>query len=158
MIDAERFWARVDKSGEYWNWTGCSNTTGGYGIFWFNGTDRRAHRYSYIIHHPLTIVLLEHPDICVCHKCDNPRCVNPAHLFLGTMADNMMDKTAKGRNNSPKQKGEKNGNSKLTEDDVREIRKRYAEGGITQQQLGLEYGLHNSKISSIINRKSWKHI
>ena len=158
MIDAERFWARVDKSGECWNWTGCSNTTGGYGIFWFNGTDRRAHRYSYIIHHPLTIDLLEHPDICVCHKCDNPRCVNPAHLFLGTMADNMMDKTAKGRNNSPKQKGEKNGNSKLTEDDVREIRKRYAEGGITQQQLGLEYGRHNAKISSIINRKSWKHI
>ena len=158
MIDAERFWARVDKSGECWNWTGCSNTTGGYGIFWFNGTDRRAHRYSYIIHHPLTIDLLEHPDICVCHKCDNPRCVNPAHLFLGTMADNMMDKTAKGRNNSPKQKGEKNGNSKLTEDDVREIRTRYANGNLLQQQLALEYGVSRKAIGNVIRRKTWKHI
>jgi len=153
MCDAERFWAKVDKECECWNWTGCLRR--GYGIFWFNGTDRRAHRYSYIIHHPLTFDLLEHPDICVCHKCDNPKCVNPAHLFLGSNADNMDDKMEKGR--SADKKGEKNGRAILTETQVREIRSRYL-AGISRRQLEIEYGIKKTTIYKIISRKSWKHL
>jgi len=115
-----------------------------------------AHRLSYIIHHPLTIDLMEHPDICVCHRCDNPKCVNPAHLFLGSQQDNHRDMVSKGR--IADKRGEKHHLVKLTEDDVREIRTRYANGGITQQQLALEYGMNNSTLNRIILRKRWKHI
>jgi len=155
MDDAERFWAKVDKSGECWNWTGYFDTSG-YGQISMSGNAVLAHRYSYIIHHPLTINLREHPEICVCHKCDNRKCVNPAHLFLGSVTDNNRDREAKGRGNQPK--GEKQPASKLTEQQVREIRIKYANGGLNQRQLALEYGVHFGTISKIILRKNWKHI
>jgi hypothetical protein len=158
MDDAERFWAKVDKSGECWEWTGYLNPTE-YGQIKWNGKAVASHRYSYVLHHPLTIDLLEgHREIFVCHRCDNPRCVNPAHLFLGSCADNNKDRAAKGRNNSPKQKGEKNGNSKLTETQVREIRNKYANGGISYQQLAIEYGVDKSSIGLIIRRETWSHL
>ncbi len=158
MIVAERFWKKVDKSGECWEWIGQLNMNG-YGEFWLNGKIVKAHRYSYILHHPLTINLWEHREICVCHKCDNPRCVNPAHLFLGSKADNSKDMVAKGRCRSGGNvRGEINGNSKLTETQVREIRSRYAEGGITQEDLGIEYGVSRGAIDHIINRRTWSHI
>jgi hypothetical protein len=157
MDDAERFWAKVDKSGECWEWSGYFNR-GGYGRFWLNRKNVSPHRYSYILHHPLTIDLLEHREICVCHRCDNPKCVNPAHLFLGSQGDNMRDRETKGRANRTIEKGEKHPASKLTETQVREIRGRYANGGITQQTLGIEYGVSKATIGYIINRKSWSHI
>jgi hypothetical protein len=156
MENAERFWSKVDKSGECWEWT-AGLITGGYGQFVLNGKTVLAHRYSYVLNHPLTIDLLEgHREICVCHRCDNPKCVNPAHLFLGSNADNMKDKMAKGRGKQPK--GEKQALSKLTETQVREIRNKYANGGITQQQLALEYGVNKSNINKLIRRKRWFHI
>jgi hypothetical protein len=154
MIDAERFWSRVNKTDGCWEWTGC--IVNRYGQFYLNGKGVKAHRYSYIIHHPITIDLWEHREICVCHRCDNPKCVNPAHLFLGSNADNMKDKMAKGRGKQPK--GEKQALSKLTETQVREIRNKYANGGITQQQLALEYGVNKSNINKLIRRKRWFHI
>jgi hypothetical protein len=155
MIGVERFWAKVDKSGECWEWTAGLNNTGGYGVFHLNlGKPVLAHRYSYIIHHPLTNDLWEHREICVCHRCDNPKCVNPAHLFLGSRSDNMKDMVMKGRGLT----GEKNGHSKLTEAQVREIRGRWSAGGIKKKQLALEYGVKHQVVSKIILRKSWKHI
>jgi hypothetical protein len=160
MLIAERFWAKVDKTGECWEWTG-SVSRDGYGNFALNATrlNRKvvlAHRLSYVLHHPLTIELLDHPTICVCHRCDNPRCVNPSHLFLGTMADNVKDRETKGRGNQAK--GEKNRHAKLTETQVREIRGLWLDGGITQLELSNKYGILKPTINKIIRRKYWKHI
>ena len=155
MNDVERFWTKVDKSGECWEWT-ANLYSNGYGQFYLNGTMVLSHRLSYVMNHPLTIDLWKHREIFVCHRCDNPRCVNPAHLFLGTHTDNMRDREAKGRANRPK--GEEQSQSKLTETQVREIRIKYATGGISYQQLALEYGVSFGGVGHIIQRRSWKHI
>ena len=153
MDEAERFWSKVNKTDGCWEWTG-SLDRGGYGTF-RDGTLVRAHRYSYVLHHPLTIDLWEHPKMCVCHRCDNRKCVNPSHLFLGSYADNNKDMMTKGRGN--KAKGEKQ-NAKLTEAQVREIRIKYANGGIIHQQLALEYEVSKSVIGCIIRRENWSHL
>ena len=152
----ERFWSKVNKKENgCWEWTaGCVN--GSYGHYRYEGKKILAHRYSFMMHHPLTIDLREHPKILVCHTCDNPKCVNPAHLWLGTNADNVRDRDAKGRNNQAK--GEKNGMTKLTEQEVREIREKYAKGNIFQKELADEYGVRQSTIGFIITHKSWKHL
>jgi hypothetical protein len=154
MIGAERFWAKVDKSGECWEWTGALEN--GYGLFWLN-RKTKAHRLSYVLNHPLSIDLLSgHREISVCHRCDNRKCVNPSHLFLGSKADNNKDRANKGR--SADRKGEKHNLAKLTETQVREIRGRWLSGGITQVELGIEYGISDSTINKIILRKTWKHL
>lgn len=85
-----RFWAKVDKTGDCWVWTAATNPKG-YGQFYVEGM-RLAHRVSWILAHgPIP------DDLCVLHRCDHPPCVNPAHLFLGTYADNNHDRDAKGR-------------------------------------------------------------
>ena len=87
----ERFWAKVDKSGDCWLWT-ASKTKEGYGYFRFDGAMRKAHRMSWLLTNG------EIPEgMLVCHTCDNPSCVNPKHLWLGTNRDNMDDMNAKGR-------------------------------------------------------------
>lgn len=147
MDDAERFWVRVNKTEGCWEWT--RGTSDGYGKFILNGKSVSAHRLSYVWHHPLTIDLWEHREICVCHTCDNRKCVNPAHLFIGTNADNTKDMMMKGR---------RVGNVKLTEAQVREIREKYANCYISYQQLALEYGVNYHNIYFIITRRLWKHI
>ena len=162
MNSVERFWAKVDKSGECWEWTGGldNHGYGGFGLVAtrLNKKIVKSHRLSYVLHHPLTIDLLEHPDICVCHRCDNPKCVNPSHLFLGSQGDNARDRDMKGRGKPPRVKGEINGNSKLTEEQVREIRGRYAKGNITQKALSDEYDVNITAINKIVRRLIWKHI
>ena len=101
-----------------------------------------AHQLSYIWHHgPIG------HDKQVCHTCDNPTCINPAHLFLGSNQDNMTDKVIKGRQIV-----------KLTETQVLEIRSRYATGSFTQAELAPDYDVSEEAIRCVVNRKSWRHI
>lgn len=90
----ERFWAKVDKSGECWLWTGAKNNKG-YGQIGLPGRgtgSMLAHRYSFLLHYgPI------HVSLFICHKCDTPLCVRPDHLFAGTSRDNVRDMVTKGR-------------------------------------------------------------
>ena len=89
----ENFWAKVDRSGDCWIWTAAKNQKG-YGFFWPVGSKRwiGAHRYSFFIEHGQ---FDQHKQVC--HRCDNPSCVRPSHLFLGTVRDNAIDASKKGR-------------------------------------------------------------
>jgi len=146
----ERFWDRVDCSGgpdACWPWT--AGTIKGYGTFYINNKPQYAHRFSYeLIHGPIP------DDLCACHKCDNPPCCNPAHIFLGTLADNIYDAARKKR----MARGERNSHSKLTKADVRQIRADYAAGLASGKALAKKYGMHDTTIYDVINRKSWKHV
>ena len=145
----KRFWSRVNKETECWNWTGYF-VGNQYGRIKLNGKVHRAHRMSWIIHNG------DIPDgMCILHKCDNPSCVNPDHLFLGTRADNMADMDAKGRRANFK--GANNGNSKLTEAKVREIRM-WSELGYLQKRIATAYGVSKVNVSAIKHRRSWKHV
>lgn len=95
MTTEDRFWKKVNKTDSCWVWTAC--TCGdGYGFFSNTGGEERAHRFSYELHYGKIPI-----GMYVCHKCDNPLCVNPEHLFLGTHADNMQDKKNKDRTYKP---------------------------------------------------------
>ena len=138
----ERFWERVNQTKGCWLWTGCRYVTG-YGAVRVRGHDYKTHRFSWELHYgPIPI------GMCVLHHCDVPLCVRPDHLFLGTPADNTHDMLVKGRH----------GVSALTTNQVQDIRQRYATGGITQEQLGKEYGCGAWTISKIIHRRRWNHV
>lgn len=145
----DRFYSkfRFEPSTECWIWT-AGKHDGVYGGFQFE-VWTYAHRASWMIHKGAI------PDgLLICHKCDNPLCVNPDHLFLGTDQDNTLDCMSKGR--YVVMKGESNGVSKLTEAQVREIRK--LAGTVPQVKLGLMYNVNPATISSVIRRINWKHI
>lgn len=146
----DRFFPRVAKSAECWNWqSGTDND--GYGLFMgevLGVTFKRAHRFSWAYHNNQII-----PDsMTVMHSCDNPRCVNPSHLSLGTQCENQKDKWRKGRGWT--HKGTSHWSTNLTEDQVREIRSSTE----TQKSLGERFGMKQSSISAIVRRKSWRHI
>lgn len=148
-----RFWQYVNKTDACWLWTGTKMPFGHGQII--DGPKSRggklvlAHRVSWEMHHG------EIPDgLCVCHRCDVPACVRPNHLFLGTHADNMQDCASKSRNHH----GESHFFAKMTPDLVREIRTRYANGGISQSTLAKEYGLFQTTVSELIRHKTWKHV
>ena len=143
------FWAKVEfRANGCWEWT-AAKMRGGYGCLRssVNGTlTFAAHRHSYMLAHgPIP------PGLMVCHHCDNPPCVNPAHLFLGTPAENSQDARAKGRTATQ----EANGQSKLVRAQVDAIRSRYAAGGVSTWKLAREYGVSQKNIRKIINRETW---
>ena len=143
-----RFWAKVNKTDDCWVWTARRNSKG-YGAFRFNRTIWIAHRFSWAIHNGSI------PDgLCVLHKCDNPPCVNPSHLRLGSIADNSADMVSRNRSLV----GETNHKAKVTASQVIEIRRLYAAGEATQQKLADMHGVHCSQIGNIVRRVSWKHI
>jgi len=145
MTAEERFWRYVDCGMDCWLWLAYKDPNG-YGKFKYQGTYKLAHRVSYIIHYG------EIPEgMCVLHKCDNPSCVNPLHLFLGTMQDNVNDMIDKGRCCS----GEKHPNSKRTQQQIDNIRLIYSNGGISQKSLGDMFGVSSRSISNIVNNKTW---
>lgn len=153
----KNYWAKVDVKGEddCWNWTACRDR-GGYGGFKYANRMSKAHRVSAYLAGLIPNIKSQSDNDLVLHKCDNPACQNPKHLFIGTHIDNSDDKIKKGR--QAKLNGVENGRSKLTEEDVLEVRRLYAQGGIYQKELGLVYGVCNQRISRIVNRKCWAHI
>ena len=151
--DADIFWQKVEKKNENecWEWLG-TKTPRGYGHFWLNGKKIYAHRSSWYLHNGKIPA-----GMCICHHCDNPSCVNPAHLFLGTQRDNALDAMKKNRLVFPL--GEDNGKSKLTEKDVLAIRAEYQPRGKNNQRvLAKKYGVCRMNISHVVNREIWKHI
>lgn len=122
----ERFWPKVDKRGpnECWPWL-ASNDQHGYGAFWTGEYLTKAHRFSYSLANGSI------PDgIDILHRCDNPSCCNPDHLFAGTAKDNVDDMISKGRESKPPRNrvdGERNGHAQYTDAQVRQFRKEFAE-------------------------------
>lgn len=151
--DADRFWSKVDKSDGCWLWRGALFSNG-YGQVSRTGGGIGAHRVSWFLAYgPI-------PDgLFVCHRCDNPPCVNPDHLFLGTAKDNRLDMMSKGKTTRPSQpvRGEMHFWAKLTEDDVRSIRD-LAAIGQTQRAIAGQFHIAPSRVCDIVNRRSWAHV
>ena len=148
--EIRRFKSRVIDTGGCHEWSGYRNPKG-YGLLKLRGIVVMAHRVSYRHHYD------EIPDgLQVCHKCDNPSCVNPDHLFLGTNLENAMDRVAKGRVDA--KKGEAHHNCKLTASDVTEIRRRHSAGEARILDLSREYGVNPPAIHKIVSGKTWKHL
>lgn len=162
-----KFWLKVDlrgaipkhvpELGRCWQWLGSKDKKG-YGNFYRD----KAHRFSHKQFNGALTVLKP----CVLHRCDNPSCVNPKHLWAGTNAENMTDRNSKGRqakgashgwNTHPESRpaGEKNGRAILSLADVLEIRKNCTVLGVSQKEMVLKYGLNKSSISKIVRGISW---
>lgn len=141
----EQFLPLVLRDDECWEWQGCRDRAG-YGAIGRGGacgSPLKAHRVAWEAHNAEPIPHGLH----VCHHCDNPACVNPAHLFVGTNNDNIADRLAKGR-----------GGRKLTPARVREIRLLLAAGGITHRTISNRYGVSLATVKAIAQRRIWAHL
>ena len=154
------FWCRVDVLDEQGCWNWMNQPSQRYGVYNLKRRGKwiaiRPHRYAW------QQINGRIPNgLFVCHSCDNPRCCNPAHLWLGSNSDNQIDSVNKGRSgfNRPQSKlGEAHHSSKLTTIQVSTIRELYAGGGYSQSQLASQFGVRQTMISKIVTRQSWKHI
>ena len=158
------FWSKVDKSGgpdACWNWTG-SFYPSGYGAVRWNGHTHLSHRLAYALSYGAIP-----QGMCVCHRCDNPPCCNPTHLWIGTKADNNADKMKKGRmvvargsqngqNTHPERtpRGELHVCAKLTDAQVDEIRELFAHGYTNKSRLGRQFGVSDTQINRIVTGKA----
>lgn len=152
-MEKVRFWSKVERKsdGECWPWVGAL-TKRGYGSVKIQGGSFMPHRVSFAMDagDPATQV--------VCHKCDNPRCVNPSHLFLGTQQDNVKDAISKGRFFIPSgSKGDKNPSRKLTSFDVPVIRGMKS-SGVSTPFLAELFKVSQSTINRVISKELWPHI
>ena len=154
--DIARFWSKVDCAGpdDCWEWTE-GRDTGGYGVFCdCVYSKHRAHRVAYVITNGDT-------ELEVLHWCNHPWCCNPNHLYAGTQKRNMQQCVADGRLadnwRGIDNRGERCGSAKLTESDVREICRRYANGEL-QREIAEGYGISQVQVSRICRGASWKHI
>lgn len=141
----DRFLRAVEKSAECWEWIGCRSEFG-YGLFELDGKAERAHRFSYA-HFVGPIP----PGQCVLHRCDNPGCVNPAHLFLGTRSANAHDKVAKDR----QARGVQYHHAVLNPELVRKIRKMRHMGA---REIGSILGVNRGTVGNVLRGKAWKHV
>ncbi|MDE2103786.1 MAG: HNH endonuclease [Patescibacteria group bacterium] len=150
------FWARVDSSGGQdacWPWIPPYQVGLGYGRLKLpNGMLVLAHRLAYFLE-----TGTDPQDWMVCHRCDNPRCCNPAHLFLGDHQTNMADMRAKGRARAPEQHGSANPQAKLSERDVGVIRSQIA-AGHTNCDIAKRYSVTHQLISRIRRGEIWTHV
>ncbi len=156
--DAARFWSKVSKSDGCWTWTGyVMPFPDGYGMFKVKPRMQLSHRVAWTIENG-TIP----KGMSVLHSCDNPPCVNPKHLSVGTQAKNMADcgnrkRTYFQKHPEVRARGERSGTTKLRESDVRRIRKMY-EAGERQSDIAAAFGIHSTTVSSIVLVKTWKHV
>lgn len=156
-ITIANFWEQVEfgPPDECWNWT-RAKTPRGYG----KCLGTYAHRVAYVLDTKTQI-----PDgLCVCHTCDNPSCCNPAHLFLGTHAENMADMVQKGRHvyegrggTPPVFRGEKHARSKLTAKQVKTARRLHARGE-SYASLARRFGVSGPCIRNAIKGRTWSHV
>ena len=159
--DIERFWSKVNKNGDCWEWDSCMRS--GYGAFKLNGKSVSAHRISWIMANG------DIPDgMGILHKCNNRCCVNPAHLYVGTQKDNVRDAIAIGAHKMftavdaikayrSRPIGSRVGPSKLTENDVRKIRT-LRDGGLTYRKIAGFYGIDHTTVISLIKGETWGHV
>jgi hypothetical protein len=140
---ATRFWNRVDMRGkdECWPWLGGYSSTG-YGAIKSCGKQLGTHRVAWELTHGVIP-----PGMLVCHHCDNRACCNPAHLFVGTHADNLGDMAVKFRN----------GRTKLTPNQVREARERW-HGGERVSRIARSLGVHKQTIRELVHRRTFRHV
>lgn len=146
-----KFWSKVNKApglgpnGDCWEWVGTMNTRFGYGQFFYRGSNWRVNRLSWTLYNNTTI-----PDgLHVCHSCDNTKCVNPNHLWLGTHQDNMNDKIQKGRSKNY---------AHLTKKDADLVRKSFRESKQPLAVLARQFNVSKGVISGILNNKTHKDI
>lgn len=136
-----RFFSKFEKKESCWEWVGPYDI-GGYGAFWFNRKVKKAHRVSWEIHNGEI-----QKGMLVCHHCDNPKCVNPSHLFLGTHYDNNLDKAKKRRCAG-------NGIKNISLSTVREIRN----SDLTERELAKKHNISAAFVSNIKTRKHYKWV
>lgn len=147
-----RFWAKVDKTPTCWNWTGAKHSFG-YGSVRISRRAYKAHRVSY------EWLIGPIPEgMCLLHTCDNPMCVNPSHLQVGTKMDNTQDMMRKGRQKIIGAKGERVHGSKLTPELVIKIRAEYRAGGVSQYRLAERYAVSQPAIGKIVRHENWRHV
>lgn len=146
-------WDRVDKRGEddCWEWTGSRNRWG-YGACQYGGKCVNASRAAYIDSFGEIL-----GGLVVCHKCDNPACCNPRHLFAAAQADNLTDCRNKGRARYLYGSGHPRPTAKLSEDDVRLAKKLYA-SGVTQTSIARQMGVNSATISRAVRGYCWAHL
>lgn len=168
----QRFWNKVSKSEGCWLWT-AGHDQKGYGIFYFGHKNERASHVSLILAGRSVPAGMD-----VCHTCDNPPCVRPDHLFIGTRSDNMKDCASKGRLNfqtNPEillrgdahparlhpellARGERNGRASLTVEMVLEIRRLRKESHFTYQKIADTLRISKGAVSCVLNGQTWRHI
>lgn len=144
----ESFWSKVKTGSGCWIWMGAK-TPAGYGNFMHKDKWYTAHRFAFE-----NKVGKIPKEMLVCHSCDNPSCVNPKHLWLGTPKDNLQDMVKKNRG----VRGSKHHLAKLTEQDIKKIRELYKTGKYKQVELSRMFNVGNMQISRIVNKKRWKHV
>lgn len=151
-----RFWEKVQKTEGCWLWTGSftRGRSAGYGRAYLSAARKgavhaRAHRLAWAITHG------DPGEMCVLHRCDNRLCVNPEHLFLGTVQDNNADRDSKGRGWD--RSGERNVNARLSDADVLAIRRLRAKGK-SLREIGERFGIADTTVSGIALKRAWKHV
>lgn len=150
------FWAKVRVNADTgcWEWVGFLLSTG-YGQVTVSGRKWATHRLAWTLANGTIAADDTYHGLCVCHRCDNRKCVSPGHLFLGSAGDNTRDAAAKGRMDP--RPGERSNWARLTTSQVLEIRERVS-AGETQRDLAARFGVHFATVSAIVRRKSWAHL
>lgn len=147
----ERFFAKVKKTDSCWIWTGKRNNYN-YGVSFIDKVEYGSHRISWMIHNHVILSSIDY----VCHSCDNPPCVNPAHLWLGNAQKNCDDKIEKGRSNYAF--GNRIALAKLDPKKVQKIRKMFETGNYSKRALGRIFGVSHTVICGVIKGTIWKEV